>query len=164
VKKDRWSRLQIDMQKWFRSVALIRRVENGKNLWLARAQQGSANVLSFISAHRLESESFRETIRRETAWVLNLSPKRDLLVSNMAQLNLEFVACLPKDETESHVAVSFFLVEIYGKKAMQLIRDDPANRWLSSAEVCAGELDSGERLDPRLLFLLDRAKVINAWD
>lgn len=152
------------MQKWFQSVALIRRVQDGKNLWLARASRQRPNVLNFVSAPRLESESFRETIRREVAWVLDVDPQRDLLVSNMAQLNLEFVACLPEDEADSHVAASFFLVEIYGRSTMQKIEEDAKNRWLTSAEVCAGYLASGEELDPRLVFLLDRAKVINAWD
>lgn len=158
------SRLQINMQKWFRSVALIRKVKNGKNLWLARECPDRPGVLGFISAQRLERESFRETIRREAAWVLELDAKRDLLVSNMAQLNLEFVACLPQDSVDSHVAVSFFLVEIYGKEATETVLADDRNHWLTSAEVCAGQTLSGQALDPRLIFLLDRAKVINAWD
>lgn len=164
MKRRRSSRLEINMQKWFRAIALIRRIEDGQNRWLARAKAGRPNVLDFISTPRLEGESFREAIRREAAWTLNLDAHKDLLVSSMAQLNLEFVACLPRDESGSHVAVSFFLVEIYGQRAMQQITDDPANRWLTSREVCAGELETGETLNPRLIFLLDRAKVINAWD
>lgn len=152
------------MEKWFQSIALIRRDHEGKNRWLARALAHQPNVLDFISAPRLGSESFRETIRREAAWTLNLDPKRELLVSSMAQLNLEFVANFPHDTQETHIGVSFFMVQIYGKTAMQQVEADVANHWLSSQEVCDGFAVSGEQLDPRLLFLLKRAKVINAWD
>ncbi|MDG2014246.1 MAG: hypothetical protein P8J33_12120 [Pirellulaceae bacterium] len=164
MKRRKTSRFGRDMEKWFQSIALIRRVQDGKNLWLARESDRRPDMVDFIAAPRLESESFRETIRREVGWVLDLDPKRDLLVSNMAQLNLEFVASLPNSTADSHIAASFFLVEIYGRRAMQKIESDPANRWMTSGEVCSGDLETGETVDPRLLFLLDRAKVINAWD
>lgn len=152
------------MEKWFQSIALIPRDHEGKNRWLARSQRHQPKVLNFISAPRLGTESFRETIRRETAWTLNLDPKKDLLVSSMAQLNLEFVATFPNEIHPSHIGVSFFMVQIYGKAALQQVEADSANRWLSSREVCEGPLPKGEKLDPRLSFLLKRAKVINAWD
>lgn len=164
MKRKSRSRFGRDMEKWFQSIALIRRIEDGKNLWLARASNRRPGMVDFIAAPRLGTESFRETIRREVGWVLDLDPKRDLLVSSMAQLNLEFVASWPNSTSDSHIAASFFLVEIYGRRAMQKIEEDPANRWLTSGEVCSGSLETGETLDPRLLFLLDRAKVINAWD
>lgn len=152
------------MEKWFQSIALIRREHEGKSKWLARAEANQPNVLNFISAPRLGSESFRDTILREAAWELNLDPKRDLLVSSMAQLNLEFVAQLPNETDETHVGASFFMVQIYGKRALRQVESDPTNHWLSSSEVCNGHALSGEKLTPRLLFLLNRAKVINAWD
>ena len=161
---NRLHRFQTDMEKWFRSIALIRRSEEGKNFWLARPSIDRKGTLDFVSAPRLQRESFRETIRREVSWSLDVDPRKDLLISNMSQLNLEFVACLPQDFTESHIAVSFFLVELYGKQVKEQVFGDSNNRWLSSAEVCAGQSRDGEPLDPRLIFLLDRARVINAWD
>ncbi|MGI9519462.1 MAG: hypothetical protein ACR2NP_20590 [Pirellulaceae bacterium] len=152
-----------ELQKWFRSVALIRRIQDDRHLWLARADVPDT-PLTFITAQRLERESFRESIRREVAWELQLDSRRDFLVSNVAQLNLEFVARLPDDIVDSHIAVAFFLVDLYGKPALQAVQDDPQNIWLSSREVCDGKTDSGVTLDPRLTFLLDRAGVINPWD
>jgi hypothetical protein len=151
------------MRKWFQSVALIRRLDNGQSLWLAR-EGDTPGVLNFIAAPRLEKESFRETIRREVAWVLDLDPQRDLLVSNMAQVNLEFAGRLPGDDEDSHIAAAFFMVEPYGNNAHKAIRSDPENHWLTSSEVCSGRLAKGQVLEPALVYLLERAKVINAWD
>ncbi len=156
------------MKKNFQSVALIRRRAEGQSLWLARVSEAPSppepKTLSFITAHRLEGESFRDAIRREVAWILRLDPERELLVSNMAQLNLEWVDRLPGDEAETHIAVAFFMVQLYGKGVATAVQNDPHNRWLSSAEVCCGRVDSGETLDPTLHYLLARGQVINSWD
>ena len=152
-----------DLPKWYRSIALVRHVHNDRYRWLARGEAGDA-PLTFITAQRLERESFRESIRREVAWVLQLDAQRDFLVSNVAQLNLEFIDRLPESEEDSHIAVAFFLVDLYRKHALQAVNDDPDNIWLTSREVCDGRTDSGARLDPQLTFLLDRAGVINPWD
>ena len=162
--KKRITSENFQMQKWSRAVALIRNIEDGKNKWLARVVPGNPSRVNFVSTQRLQQESFRESIRREVAWILDLDGRRDILVSNMAQLNLEFVACLPEDESESKVAVSFFLVDIFRRAAFAKVNQDRSNRWLSSQEVCAGESVDGIEFDPRTLFLLDRAKVINPWD
>ena len=153
-----------ELNTWIRSFALVRKFSGKKQQWLARHVSRAGHQLEFIGAPRLERESFRETIQREVAWILELDAKRDFLVSNMAQLNLEFVDRFPGDDRDSHVAVSFFVVNIYRRQALELIESNQANRWLTSEEVCKGQTASGEVLDARLKFVLDRAKVINSWD
>ncbi len=48
----------------------------------------------------------------------------------MAQLNLEWVDRLPGDEAETHIAVAFFMVQLYGKDVATAVQNDPDNRYL----------------------------------
>jgi hypothetical protein len=81
----------------------------------------------FIVTDRLNKESFRESAIRKLAWQLNLNRKTDFLVSNMAQLSMEYVETMP-DETQSHIAVAFNNVQIYRKNILEYLSLDPACR------------------------------------
>ena len=74
-------------------VALIRKVDQ-RIQWLGK-KNPTQQQIDFVIADRLEKESWREAIMREVAWELDLDGKRDMVVSNMAQLNLEFESVLP---------------------------------------------------------------------
>ena len=118
----------------------------------------------FVAGSRLEKESFRETVRREVAWAFGLDGNRDFLVSNVSQINLEFVARLPNDDFESHVAVAFYLVDLYRKRTMEIVDADNKNRWLTSRDVWRGQTVDQLPIDPQLIYLIRRSNVISEWE
>ena len=61
-------------------------------LSVRRSRKTYSEKLKWLAiGESLEDESFLETTIREVAWSLRLDRKRDFPVSNMAQMNLEFV-------------------------------------------------------------------------
>ncbi len=97
--------------------------------------QKDRNRWEFIVADRLNKESFRESVIHEVAWQLSLNRKSDFLVSNMAQLSVEFVET-KSDESEQQIAVAFYNVHIYGRTILESLTHEHSNRWMSAAEVC----------------------------
>ena len=145
------------------AVALVRKNYNQKLCWLARLNP-SRMMLAFVIGERLEGESFRETTIREVAWTLQLDRQRDFLVSNMAQMNLEFVDQLPGRFQKSHVQVAFYNVEIYRREGIQRLDQDSKNIWVSSDEICKGVTFCGRKLDPVIPYLINRSNVIQHWE
>jgi len=145
------------------AVALIRKSYNQQLCWLARLDK-SQQQLEFVIGERLEGESFRETTIREVAWLMQLDRKRDFLVSNMAQMNLEFVDQLPGQFQKSHVQVSFYNVEIYRKEIVQVLEKDPNNFWVTSDEICDGRTRCGRKFNPIVPYLINRSNVIQHWE
>ena len=150
------------MEKIFRSVALIRRYENDLARWLA-FWDATNQCWDFIVGDRLENESFRETATREVAWRLGLDRKSDFLVSNMSQLNMEYVGQIPGDLTEKHIAVSFYAVNLYKSNIRELVEEQNECCWLSSSEVCAGQQDQGELLNPLICHWINNWQIILPW-
>jgi hypothetical protein len=151
------------MATQFYASGMIPKLESDSTLWLGRWSERQA-ALDFVRGRRLGEESFRECVDREVGWELGLRRDRDYLVANMAQLNLEFPAVLPGDSEPSHVAVAFYVVNLYGKAAWRQVESDPANRWLSGRELHQGRGRDGRPVSPLLSFLLKRADVIHEWD
>jgi len=145
------------------AVTLIRNSSNHLVRWLARRNQ-STNELEFVIGVRLENESFREAAIREVAWELHLDRSRDFLVSNMAQMNLEFVDRLPGWYDKNHNVVSFYNVEIYRREALTQIDADPDNVWVTSDEICNGVTHSGRRFNALVPYLINRSNVIQHWE
>jgi len=145
------------------AVALIRSSVSGCPRWLIRqAKDGSKP--SLIIGDRLENESFRETVAREVSWELGLDRRRDFLVSNMAQINLEFVDRLPGASEKSHVLVAFYNVEIYRAKVIRQLRDNDSCHWVDSAAICDGVTRQGQILNPIVPYLINRSSVIQHWE
>ncbi len=145
------------------SVALIRKTYNQSLRWLARFNPATKQ-LGFVIGERLGQESFRETTIREVAWELELDRQRDFLVSNMAQLNLEFIDRIPGHYEKSRVAVSFYNVEVYRKEVVTALESDRANFWVTSEEICNGATRGGRRFDPLVPYLVNRSNVIQYWE
>lgn len=145
------------------SIALIRKTQNQTLRWLARLNPSTLQ-LDFVVGQRLEDESYREAATREVAWQLGLDRSRDFLVSNMAQMNLEFVDLLPGQYEESLNQIAFYNVEIYRSKVIEMLDEDSANIWVNSEEICNGVTDCGRRLNPLIPYLINRSSVIQSWD
>ena len=143
-------------------VALIRKVDQ-RIQWLGK-NNPSKQQIDFVIAHRLEKESWRLAIMREVAWELDLDGTRDMVVSNMAQLNLEFESVLPGQKEPSQITCAFYNVELYGKPAKAKVEQKKDFCWLTSNEICDGVTRSGVRISPLLMMLNDRGKVIQHWE
>jgi hypothetical protein len=144
------------------SVALIRKIDDQVR-WLGKISN-SRKQIDFVTAQRLESESWRETITREVAWELDLDRKRDFIVSNMAQLNVEFSAMLPGHEEPTQIACAFYNVELYRKSVLQQIESKEGFIWLTSGEICDGISEIGIPLNPMIVILNEQANVIQRWE
>ena len=143
-------------------VALIRKIDQ-RIQWLGK-NNPSQQQIDFVIANRLEKESWRETIMREVAWELDLDGKRDMVVSNMAQLNLEFESVLPGQIDPSQITCAFYNVELYGKPAKAKVEQNKNFIWLTSNEICDGVTRTGVPISPLWMMLNDRAKVIQHWE
>ena len=146
-----------------KAIALVRNFDTGKMLrWLAVYRKQSRS-LNFVTADRLEGESFREAILREVAWQFDVD-RNDFLTSKMAQLNLEFMETLPHSSIETHYHVAFYNVEVYRPKVMEMIHSRTDLVWVTSEEICNGETRLGVPFDPTLNYLINRSAVIQHWE
>ena len=151
------------MKKTELAIALIRSTASGTLRWLIK-QSDNTSKPNLIIGHRLEEESFRETVTREVGWELDLDRKRDFLVANMAQINLEFIDRLPGDTEKSHVVASFYNVEMYRAKSLEQLSKDKSVRWVDSVAMCDGVTREGQILNPIVPYLINRSSVIQHWE
>ena len=149
------------MEKKYQSIALVQRTEGNSTRFLLRWQPVWQRW-EFIVGQRLNNESFRETIIREIGWQLRLSRSSDFIVSSMAQLSLEFSETLP-DQASRQVAIAFYHVHIYRAEVLDYLIGDANNRWVSAAEICAGQSDDGDVIHPEIVAWINRWKVVQPW-
>ena len=150
------------MSKLEIGVALIRKMDQ-KIRWLGKIDPTSQQI-DFVIAERLEKESWRESVTREVAWELGIDRRRDFVVSNMAQLNIQLDTILPGSTEETSVACAFYNVELYRKSAVEQVDQNENLVWLTSNEICNGVTDDGIELNPLILILNEEAKVIQHWE
>lgn len=145
-------------------IALVRNFNTGNMLRWLGVYDRATHTINFITGERLEGESFREAIRREVAWNLDVDRNSDFLASKMAQLNLEFVESLVNGDDARHYHVAFYNVEVYRDKVLDKIaaRDDLI--WVTSEEICAGKTKLGIQFDPILKALIKKSDVIQHWE
>ena len=101
---------------------------------------------------------------REVAWDLALDRKRDFVVSNMAQLNVQLDAILPGYPGQTSITCAFYNVELYRKAAVAQVEQNENFVWLTSNEICNGVTEDGVELNPLILILNEEAKVIQHWE
>lgn len=151
------------MSELHRSIALLRHPEQLEELWLAH-WDARGQCYDFVTAQRLEKDSFRECLDREIAWQLELRRGKDYLISSMARLHLDLELELPDDQSEDgsdlRPAVEFYIVDLYGRAGRATIEANSNLRWLSGREVLAGTTADGKNVAPGLVTLLKMADVI----
>lgn len=143
-------------------VALIRKIDQ-RARWLGKFNR-SKEQIDFVVAERLENESWRESVMREVAWTLDIDRKRDFVVSNMAQLNIQVSALLPGCSEGTNIACAFYNFEFYRKAAVEKVDQNKDLVWLTSNEICNGVSEDGIELDPLILILNEEANVIQHWE
>ena len=139
------------------SVALIRHPEELEKRWLVWWDE-QRRQFDFVTAERLDGDSFRECIDREIAWTLDIRRGKDYIVSSMARLHLEIPVA--KDSDDDHHAIEFFVADLYGRRGREAIIDNDKLHWLTSCEVLDGQTEDGRTINPRLVAWLRQADVI----
>lgn len=150
------------MKKLEMGIALIRNFDQRVH-WLGKLDQTKKQV-NFVVAERLEKESWREAVIREVAWELELDRKRDFLVSNMAQLNIQMDIVLPGDSEPTNVACAFYNVELYRKGVVNQINQNENFIWLTSHDICNGMTEFGIEMDWLIYTLIEETDVIQYWE
>ncbi|MDG2127180.1 MAG: hypothetical protein P8K08_04240 [Fuerstiella sp.] len=139
------------------SIALLRHPERLENHWLtywdARRQH-----FDFVTAERLDDESFRECLDREIAWVFDLRRGKDYIISSQARLHLDLP--VESENEETFYVVEFYIADLYGKASRAMVELNKEVRWLTSDEVLSGQTSEGVPVNPSLVELLNRADVI----
>ncbi|MDQ3332001.1 MAG: hypothetical protein M3552_15320, partial [Planctomycetota bacterium] len=79
-----------EAKQFIGAIGLIRRDrEDGRNEWLALWNTGRG-CYQFVEAHKLEGESYRQSLLREVAWTTGLRTGKDFLVSGGPRAHLQF--------------------------------------------------------------------------
>lgn len=147
-----------NVPKWCPAFALIPRTFDSQSEWLCLWDE-NRSYFDFITAVRSAKHSFRDDLQSQVCKALDLR-KRDVLISNMAQLNLEFAGVLPGEGNTKHVVAAFYLVHLYSRSARDRVEELSEGRWLSTDELLNGQTLDGWGVSPNLSFLLRRSDVI----
>jgi hypothetical protein len=153
----------MQLTKFFRAYGLIRKFDQGQTSWLVVRQPGKREF-DLVYGNRVGQEPFSQTISKAVATTLRISAEKDVLVSGMAQLNMEYHGYLPGEIQMLHVAVAFYPVTLFREEARSRIETDPHFRWLSSVEMCAGRSHLGEQINLITTHLINKFEIIQGWD
>lgn len=141
------------------AIALIRRDTDEGSRWLAQWNDGRQR-LQFIEAHKLEGESFRDSLVREIAWASGLRTGKDYIASSVPRAHLE----VETEPARTIFVVEFYLVELMGRSAASTLDADNRNCWLSPDEILAGRTADGVLFCENQRMLLGRTEVIQPWE
>ncbi len=139
------------------SIALLRHPEYLENNWLAYWDARRKHY-DFVTAERLDDESFRECLDREIAWVLDIRRGKDYIISSQARLHLDIP--VESEDDDTFFVVEFYIADLYGKSGRASVELNKQLRWLSSDEVLSGRTSDGQLVNSSLVELLDKADVI----
>ncbi|MFI5459731.1 MAG: NUDIX hydrolase [Isosphaerales bacterium] len=134
------------------AVALIRRQQDDQTHWLAQWNP-KWQAYHFVSGHRRHDETFRDCLVREIEEELHLSEGTDYRVSAEDPTHLEFMAFSQSTQTETRYVMELFNVEL-SSGAHPRVAADPANRWLTEAEIEAGQTQDGRPVSATMKRLL----------
>ncbi|MDG2381447.1 MAG: hypothetical protein P8N76_07225 [Pirellulaceae bacterium] len=149
------------MKQFIRAFGMVPEDGGTREKWLC-LWNNRRKCFEFISAEPMAADTFREQIHQQVCADLGLSDQQ-LLTASMAQLNLETSEVLPGETQPCHLAIAFYLTELYGPDAKSRIQRVPNHRWLNHRELIGGTSDDGLDVDPVLVHLLRRTEVIQPW-
>lgn len=95
-------------------------------------------MYSLVGGHVEPGETFRECCVREVAEELHLTPGTDYSVSEAPLApTVEYVAMSGGSNVETQYRMELFAVELLTPEAWATVDANPANRWLTAAEILA---------------------------
>ena len=152
------------VEKWFvGAIALMRRPGSaGDDQWLSLWNEGR-NCYQFVEAHKLEEESFRDSLQREVGWATGLQSGRDYIVSSTPRAHLQFMGDEGCSGGAAGYVIEFFLVELMGKQHAAILEANESARWIGASDLGAGQLPDGRPICPQLLAFLKQGDVVSPW-
>ncbi len=132
------------MPHFIGSIALIRDSDNEQSRWLVRLA-ANGNTAAFVQAERLQQESYRDALKREIAWELELDARKDFIVSSVPRIHLQspladigdaetnrppdLTACNSLPETGvDWVIAQFFVVDLFGRAGREKVAANTRNQ------------------------------------
>ncbi len=146
------------MQKRYRSIVMMPDGHAAPQRWFGRWCYVGGHY-DFVSCEGESRETLRDAAQRAMTEDLGLA-SRDVLVSNMAQLNLEYVE--QQCHGPSHEIVAFYIVHLYRAAARAEVDQNADGRWLTAEELLEGTTSDGKPINPRLTALLRQHELIRA--
>jgi 8-oxo-dGTP diphosphatase len=129
------------------AVALIRRPEQGRTLFLAQWNP-KWDAFHLVGGHKHPDESFRACLIREVGEELGLEEISDFIAPIGPLARLEFDALSASAGKSTDYTMEVFEVELTGDSALAKVAANPANRWLTEAEIRAGRCADGRPVSP----------------
>jgi isopentenyldiphosphate isomerase len=141
------------MRQSIASVALIRRQQNGRTIWLAQWNPRWQKY-HLVSGHKRPEETFRECVIREIGEELGLQEGIEFRLPAKPLAHLEYMAWSGSAGEETAYTMELFEVELIGSTARQKVDTDPHNRWLTDEEIRSEKCHDGQAVSPTMSRLL----------
>ena len=155
--------MPVEMKQFIGAIALLRRAgDDGRDRWLSLWNPGRG-CYQFLEAHKLDGESYRESLLREIAWATGLRQGKDYIVSGAPRAHLQFAEAGACDAEPVWFIVEFYLVELMGRQHRATLEALPHAAWLTAEQVQAGAAEDGRPLCGRLRSLLRQADILAPW-
>lgn len=145
------------MSEFVGAIALVRHPRELEKRWLAW-WNSNANHFDFVTAEKLQGDSFAECVEREIAWVIDLRRNKDYLVSRMARLHMQ--ESIVVNGIETATTVEFFVADLFGRESRNSVESNANVRWLTNAELLKGHTDDNKEVNPWLVQLLRKADIL----
>jgi 8-oxo-dGTP pyrophosphatase MutT (NUDIX family) len=136
------------------AVALIRREQGGQTLWLARWNP-KWRAYHFVAGHQHPGEPFRACLLREVFEELHLREGADYAAAAEPRAHLEFPDFSESAQVETYYTMAVFDVAL-SDPALRAVDQDPANRWLSAAEIRSGQAGDGKPVSRTMSSILSQ--------
>ncbi|MGC1273395.1 MAG: hypothetical protein WBC44_06775 [Planctomycetaceae bacterium] len=155
--------MSVITKQFIAAIALIRRDRtDGGTEWLALWNAGR-NCHQFVEAHKLDDETFRQSLLREITWATGLRTGKDFVVAGGCRAHLQFAEVDRCGSEPVWFIVEFFLVELMGRRHRSLLDQNDEITWVTAEEIQVGKAADGRPLCPRLLSLLKQADILLPW-
>ena len=132
-------------------LALIEQTVNGRKQWLAQWNQ-NWGAFFLVGGHRQDGESFRDCVIREIEEELGLAAS-DFRVDSAPAHHLEYRALSGSAGELTDYTLELFETHLTAA-ALDGVRDDPMNKWLTEDEIHQLEAHDGRSISTTVLTLL----------
>jgi 8-oxo-dGTP pyrophosphatase MutT (NUDIX family) len=142
------------------AIALIRRQESGRTLWLAQWNK-NWKAYAFVGGHKRLEESFRECVIREVAEELRLAPGEQFTAAAEPLAHLEYTAWSQSAQEETQYTMELFKVELTDS-ARCGVDAESINCWLSEEEIRKQQTKNGQPVSSTVQLILEKAGLAGA--
>lgn len=136
------------------ALALIRRKEGGRTLWLARWNR-KWGCYNFVGGHKEVGESFRECVVREVEEETGLCSGVEFTAADAPAAHLEYDAWSESAHAETHYVIELFDVTL-AEGAGRTLDADESLRWLSDEEIAGRACADGRPVSATMSLLLEK--------